>query len=156
MKLSKFLLAGVVGLTLVGGTTTVSNASTVNYRGIPKVLRGNWKSKFHKMDKKWRTSVDYYHKDQLIIHKTYFRAYGFNYNKKHKMVVNSPDEGLNKNLTYQHTKKHQYYVTGRSWKDLGTYDDYEFDLSHHNKKIVVWTGESTSDSVYYYNTFYKR
>ncbi|MGY5339969.1 hypothetical protein [Levilactobacillus spicheri] len=152
MKTSKIVLASALSLALLGGTSVVANADA---QGTPRVLRGTWYSMYTKVPKGSRTNQAYYNRLVVKVQKKAVRTYNWTYTKKHKLFASSPDEGINLNLTYQHTKKHQYYITGSSWKFKGDYVDYEFNLSKHNRKTVIWSSPEEASKVYYFGTFYK-
>ncbi|QMU08787.1 hypothetical protein [Levilactobacillus suantsaii] len=146
MKIGKLILAGVTGVLLVGGLTTTASASSMK-KGTPKVLRGTWYTKYHKMKQ-----PKGYHRYQIRVKKHVAWMYDLIYNKHKKITTNTANFGIDKGLHYKKVTKNKYQVWGHAWNDTTT-KHYTFTLSKHNKKVKVW--QKTGHHNKYWDTFYK-
>lgn len=81
--------------------------------------------------------------------------YELDYNKHHKITNNTANFGIDRSLHYSKVHQHEYYLTGHSWNNNANYL-YDFVFSNHNKKIKVWKGPASSETIYRWDTFYKK
>ncbi|PTM21231.1 hypothetical protein DA798_11355 [Lactobacillus sp. PFC-70] len=148
MKLGKMLLTVVTSVFVLGGSVTMANASSIK-KGTPKIIRGIWYTRYHKM------KSGKYYRYQIHAKKSVLWVYNMAYNKHKKNPWGSSDQGIDKGLYNFKIGKREYAVIGHPWNDATKYY-YDLKVSKNHKKMTVWKAPMSSDHVYYWDTFYKK
>ncbi len=146
------MTVALVAVSILGGTTTIAHAQKRNrvYSGTPKVMRGNWKTKYHKMG-------DGYYRHKLIANKKMFYFIEYDYNHKHHYVTNGTGFGIeHRTKNVKLSKGTTAYKIMVYWNiDYQTKVTYRIKLSRNHHKMSLYSGSQTPNKRHLIGTFYK-